>query len=156
MDKLPVRSKHFGIGKDIGGAVYVHRSYADRIGSVVGGALEHLPADFEYDVVKFNHRTGAISFIRVADFDAADEPTIGEVLTVSPNGKTKRRAPPKDPEIYHHKWLFVEDDYDGFDVEASKRRSLAWMSLDDVDRKRIGRKRYWEENVVARIGASSD
>jgi hypothetical protein len=59
-----------------------------------------------------------------------------------------------DPYIYHHKWLFVSDDYEEFDVEASKSRSERWMALTDVDRSRIGRKSYWDEQVVPRIGQS--
>jgi len=56
-----------------------------------------------------------------------------------------------DPYIYHHKWLFVADDYGGFDVDESKRRSLAWMSLPDIDKSRIGRKSYWEDHVLPRL-----
>ena len=58
---------------------------------------------------------------------------------------------PSDPFIYHHKWLFVKDDYDGFDVEESKTRSRAWMALTDIDRTRIGKKSYWEGTVVQRL-----
>jgi len=56
-----------------------------------------------------------------------------------------------DPDIYHHKWLFVADDYQGFDVVASKTRSEQWIALGDVDRSRIGRKSYWEERVVPQL-----
>lgn len=149
--KLPTRSKRFGVGKEIGGAVYVHRKYADVLGDRVATATNQIPVNFDYDVVKLNLRNDSVSFIRCKDFDSADEPTVGEILTVQPSGESKRRLPPVDPEIYHHKWLFVRDDYNGFDVENSRRRSLAWISLDDVDRKRIGRKKYWEDNVVPRI-----
>jgi len=38
------------------------------------------------------------------------------------------RFPVGDPLIYHDKWLFVADDYAGFDVAASKRRSAAWLA----------------------------
>ena len=56
-----------------------------------------------------------------------------------------------DPYIYHHKWLFVTDDYSGFNVEASKERSRLWLGLDGVDKKRSGRKSYWVNNVLPRI-----
>ncbi len=114
-------------------------------------AKTKLPDDFDYQIVKYNCRTRAVSFVQCVDFDTAPEPTVGEIVTVNADGQVRRRKQPQDPEIYHHKWLFVGDDYDGFDVEESKRRSLAWMSLDDVDRKRIGRKSYWNKYVMPRI-----
>ena len=47
------------------------------------------------------------------------------------------------PQIYHHKWLFVTDDYPGFDVEESKNRSRKWVSLPNIDYSRIGYKKFW-------------
>jgi hypothetical protein len=61
----------------------------------------------------------------------------------------------RDPYIYHHKWLFVKDDYSEFDVEESKRRSLAWLVLDGIDKKRIGRLSYWTAHVVPRIESAT-
>jgi hypothetical protein len=51
----------------------------------------------------------------------------------------------------HHKRLFVADDYDGFDVEASKQRSRKWLALDGIDFRRIGKKSFWEQSVVPRL-----
>lgn len=48
--KLPKRSSRFGIGKDIGGAVYVHRDYETILGAFVSGAKEQLPKTFVYEV----------------------------------------------------------------------------------------------------------
>ncbi len=108
-----------------------------------------------YTVVKLNLRTGAVSFIQCVDFDAALEPTVGDIVTIDAEGHSRHRPQPRDPEIYHHKWLFVADDYAGFDVQESKQRSLAWSALKDVDRKRIGRKSYWAEHVLPRLSAES-
>jgi hypothetical protein len=155
MQKLPQRSKRFGVGKEIGGAFYVHRRYEDQLGQPVAEAKAHLPADFDYQIVKYNQRTGTVSFIQSDDFDTASEPTVGDILIVSPDGQLRQRRQAADPEIYHHKWLFVADAYEGFDVEASKQRSLTWLSLEDVDRSRIGKKSYWEAHVVPRLSAAS-
>jgi hypothetical protein len=46
---------------------------------------------------------------------------------------------------------FVADDYDRFNVEESRVRSQQWISLPNVDRSRIGRKSYWEQQVVPRM-----
>jgi hypothetical protein len=150
---LPQRSKRFGVGKEIGGAVYVHRDYEDRLGDAVREAKKHLPESASYHVVKLNQRTGAVSFIQCVDFDTAPEPTVGDIVTIDVEGNSRHRSQPRDPEIYHHKWLFVADDYAGFNVPQSKQRSLAWSALEGVDRKRIGRKSYWEQIVVPRLMA---
>jgi len=154
--KLPKRSKRFGVGKEIGGAVYVHREYASSLGEIVATAAEKLPSDFEYHIVKLNLQSKAVSFVSCEDFDTADEPTVGIIVTVSVDGQVRSRRQSADPEIYHHKWLFVADDYGGFDVAESRQHSLNWLSLNDIDSRRIGRRQFWEQNVVPRIGRSSD
>ncbi len=68
----------------------------------------------------------------------------------------QRRATPSDPYIYHHKWLFVPDDYTGFNVAESKARSEQWIALSGVDRSRIGRLSFWEQNVVPRLNESAE
>ena len=83
-------------------------------------------------------------------FDSS-EPTVGDIVTVDAEGNVRRRRQPRDPEIYHHKWLFVAEDYKGFDVEASRQWSLAWMRFDGIDLARIGRKSYWDKFVVPRL-----
>jgi hypothetical protein len=49
---LPKRSRRYGVGKEIGGAVYVHRKYECVFGAVVEEARKYLPLDFSYTVVK--------------------------------------------------------------------------------------------------------
>ena len=117
-------------------------------------AKKHLPENVSYHVVKLNQRTGAVSFIQCADFDTAPEPTVGDMVTIDAEGNSRHRSQSRDPEIYHHKWLFVADDYTGFNVQQSKQRSLAWSALEGVDRRRIGRKSYWDESVLPRLSAS--
>ena len=48
------RSKRFGVGKEIGGAVYVHRLYERLLPKRVVEASQLLPKGFDYVVVKFN------------------------------------------------------------------------------------------------------
>jgi hypothetical protein len=94
-----------------------------------------------------------VSFVQCPGFDDEPEPSIGGVVTVRADGTLQRRAVPSDPPIYHHKWLFVEDDYAGFDVAESQRRSAAWLVLPGVDKSRIGRRSYWETQVVPRLNS---
>lgn len=145
---LPKRSKKYGVGKDIGGCVYVHRTYESELGDNVDEAKKHLPDGFAYTVVKLNSKDGTVSFIRCSGFDEQDEPEIEDVVTVRSDGEVLQRKQPSDRYIYHHKWLFVRDDYEGFNVEASKERSRRILDLADVNHRRIGKKSYWEENVI--------
>jgi DNA phosphorothioation-associated putative methyltransferase len=149
--ELPTRSRRFRIGKEIGYAVYVHRNYEDRLGPTVEWAKRHLPEHYEYSVVKLNQRNDSVSFIQCPGFDVEHEPAITAIVVVNATGQVQRRTTPADPYIYHHKWLFVDDDYLGFDIAESKARSAKWISLRNVDRSRIGRRSFWEENVVPRL-----
>jgi hypothetical protein len=151
MPQLPQRSRSYGVGKEIGGAVYVHRLYEAALGPAVAAAKAHLPDDFDYTVVKYQARTGAVSFIASPDFDTAPEPAVGESIRVDAAGNVRRRRASADPEIYHHKWLLVADDYAGFDVAESQARSLQWTALPNLDRRRIGRQSYWQTYVVPRL-----
>lgn len=149
--RLPKRSRQFGVGKEIGGNIYVHRQYEAALGDRVQAAKKFVPGDFEYTVVKLNGATQAVTFVASPDFDTADEPIVGRYILVRVDGSTQDRKQLDDPYIYHHKWLMVPDDYGGFNVEASKDRSRAWLGLEDVDKTRIGRKSYWESKVVPRL-----
>jgi hypothetical protein len=104
---LPKRSKTYGVGKEIGGAVYVHRSYELVFGSPVEEARKHLPPDFSYTVVKLRLANRSVSFVEVADFDTGPKPTVCTIIAVKTDGSCRRMAAPSDPFIYHHKWLFV-------------------------------------------------
>ncbi len=148
---LPKRSKQFGVGKEIGGNVYVHCQYESVLGERVQTAKNLIPADFSYTVVKLNLATQGVTFVFSPDFDAADEPIVGRYILAREDGTTMERSQLDDPYIYHHKWLMVNDDYSGFDVAESKRRSTLWLSLPNVDKSRIGRKSYWDDQVVPRI-----
>lgn len=154
--ELPTRSRRYGVGKEIGYAVYVHRDYEDRLGKTVEWAKRHLPEHYEYSVVKLNQRNDSVSFIHCPGFDVEHEPAITAIVVVNASGQVQRRTTPTDPYIYHHKWLFVADDYQGFDVAESKSRSEQWIALGNVDRSRIGRKSFWEEFVVPRFNETND
>lgn len=156
MVKLPKRSSRFGVGKEIGGAAYVHRSYMEVLPSIASTCLSLLNGEAEYTIVKYAEKAETVSFIQSPDFNVANEPEVGDLITVTFDGKVTRRKRLPDPYIYHHKWLFVKDEYPGFDVEESRQRSLSWLLLDGVDKKRIGRRSYWEKYVVPRIPSLRD
>ena len=149
--QLPKRSARFVVGKQIGGAVYVHRQYESFLPEAVQKAKSVLPSTFQYTVVKYALSDDTVSFIQSEDFDRSHEPIVGDLYTVKCDGSASFRRQAADPWIYHHKWLFVADDYEGFDVEASKDRSREWLAFDNIDFRRIGKKSFWEEHVVPRL-----
>ena len=151
MAKLPSRCRKYSVGKEIGGALYVHRSYEGLLPEPVKIAAKNLPTDFDYDVVKFVEKESCVSFVVCPDFDSADEPIVGDIVRLALNGSQQFFRQQADPFIYHHKWLFVMDDYAGFDVRKSKSRSITWLGLHDVDVKRIGRRSFWNDHVVPRL-----
>ena len=151
MAKLPKRSSKYSVGKEIGGAIYLHRCYESVLPAVVQECKQRIVEDLNYTIVKYSKIAETVSFIECPDFDSADEPEVGALITVGFNGFIKLRRRLADPYIYHHKWLFVREDYDGFDVQESRERSRLWLNLPNVDKRRIGRKSYWNKHVVPRI-----
>lgn len=144
MVKLPKRYSCWGVGKNIGLKIYVHKNYEHMIPGVNYAKSLLLP-DFDYTVVSYSPSTGTITFTECCDFDTADEPSVGDQIVVKSSGIFRKILSDKEnPWIYHHKWLFVKDDYTGFDVEVSKHRSEEWMKMSDIDYTRIGKKKFWE------------
>ena len=149
------------IGKRMGNDLYIHKDYAQQAGvpmDVLRQAQKRLPDGHDFDIVKYNKATGDISFIESPNFNLADEPTVGTAIKVIPDGKLSITKQKSDPQIYHHKWEMVPDNYPGFDVSQSKKRSEAWRSVVGVDKEissRIGTKSFWDKNVVPKISSDS-
>ena len=124
------RSK-YGVGKDMGGNLYVHKNYADRI--VPAEALqkaqdilqENYP-DFQYNAIKYDSKNGNIAFQEAPDFDTAREPVVGDYVTVNPDDGSVRKG--HSDYVWHHKWEWVDNDYEGFDVGESWNWSKQWLS----------------------------
>lgn len=88
------------------------------------------------------------TFFDSPDFDKADEPVAGKYVRVPFNGILKDG---ETKSIWHHKWLWVKDNYKGFDVEKSFNRSQTWLKIPNIDFARIGSREFWEKNVVPKI-----
>ena len=142
------------------GTLYIHKSILDQIEVaekiLVYNALEKINID--YDIIKIDMKNQSVTFTQSHDWDSADEPTVGDSVTVKGDGTiTITRTSQKNPLIYHHKWQFVSDDYKGFNVEESKRRSEKWLNHDRVlalnerFNSKIGRKNYWIAQVSSYI-----
>ena len=124
------RSK-YGVGKFMVYCLYFHKQYADKvipqdILSRAEAVLAEKYPDFQYNCIKYDLNTYTVSFQEAPDFDTAREPMVGNYVSVFPDGKTRKGH---SDYIWHHKWLWVQDDYRGFDVEASFQWSQKWLSI---------------------------
>jgi hypothetical protein len=138
------------VGKFIGGDLYVHKSAMDVLPiKELELAESKLPEDFEYEIVKYNASKGSFSFIGSPDWNTANEPIVGDSYKVSSSGEVTITRQKADPQIYHHKWNFVRDNYDGFDVRQSIQRSIDWYrdAKEEVNMFKIGTKSYWNANA---------
>lgn len=123
---------HNNVGKQVGHSLYVHKLYADQVipKVVLDKAVEIMtrsnPA-FNYNSLMWDVKQKIVRFDEAPDFDTAQEPHVGEYVSVSLDGKFPPRKGHSNS-IWHHKWLWVKDDYTGFDVDKSKEWSKLWLS----------------------------
>jgi hypothetical protein len=140
------------VGKRMGFWVYVHRDYVSKLPlelKVRVRMARELAEGFEYNCLKISTDSNVVVFMHSQDFDTAAEPVAGKWCRVDMDDLTVKHGDTGN--IWHHKWLWVMDDYAGFDVDAAFLRSQVWLALDDVEMARIGNPKYWatvEERIA--------
>lgn len=111
-------------------------------------------SDFKLDVLKIDSKSKCVTFIEAIGWDELSEPIIYKSVKIDLQKKIVGRIinSSTNPTIYHHKWMFVMDDYDGFDVGFSKLWSEYYMNLKLYNNmkiknksfsSKIGRVNYW-------------
>lgn len=125
------RDPFYGVGKKMKGWIYVHRDYAEEVVPKdalynAQDLLEKVRPDLEWNCIKYHDADNTITFQEASDFDTAREPMVGQYVIIHPDGRCKRGF---SESIFHHKWLWVMDDYEGFDVRESWLWSKYWLSL---------------------------
>jgi hypothetical protein len=146
----PIR-RYKSVGKKMGNDLYFHKKYVDEYidKDFYNELKNHLPKEFKFNIIKYNKKNETISFINSPDFDTADEPIVSDSYKVTKTGKVTKTKEKTPPQIYHHKWLFVKDNYRGFNVPNSIKRSKEWLEVSDkINMSKIGSKGYWEEEVI--------
>jgi len=144
-----IKRSKYGVGKLIGGSLYLHRNYVTDLPNDIRKMVQDAEVNiegFKYNTLKINLSDGSVTFINSPDFDTAQEPTVGQYRIVK-DGKVKDG---KSNSIWHHKWLWVKNDYTGFDVMDSFERSRKYLQM-DIDFSRIGNKDFWEKNYGRKI-----
>ena len=123
------------VGKYIGGQLYVHRLYANQVipEAILSNGISQLKKafpTFKYNCIMWDSKKNVIRFDEAPDFDTAQEVHVGDYVVIILDGKTAPMRGHSD-NIWHHKWMWVKDDYKGFDVEKSKQRSKQWLDVFD-------------------------
>jgi len=137
-----------GVGKFIGGMVYLHRNYAQEVipSDVWETALKVLDSEypgFAYNAVVYDLKKRMVRFVQAPDFDQAREPHVGQYVSVFSDGSTRQGH---SNSIWHHKWLWVRPDYKGFDVKKSMEWSEFWLSRLEGTAK--GTDRTWTKQLT--------
>jgi hypothetical protein len=118
------------VGKQVGSQVYVHKKYVNDVVPklVFDRAINILDTEypgFMYNSIMYDKKKGSVRFDEAPDFDIAREPIVGNYVTVNSDGSLKSGS---SSMVWHHKWLWVKDDYRGFDVEVSRQWSIEWLA----------------------------
>lgn len=122
------------VGKQVGPQVYVHKKYAAEVipHDILKNAVEKLKEinpSFKLNSIMWDSKSNVVRFDEAPDFDTAREPHVGKYISIFPDGNIKEN---QSNSIWHHKWLWVKDDYTGFNVEESKKWSILWLSKLDT------------------------
>jgi hypothetical protein len=145
--------------KKIGGRIYAHKDYIKSLSIIyipeIIAALQVVKDtldDFTWNTVRIKpDAVGGleeVSFQYSPDFDTADEPEVVQTITCVPMDNTWEvvRIKRHTDTIWHHKWMWVEPNYKGFDYEASKARSALWKKfVSPSEIPKIGRKSFWDK-----------
>lgn len=138
-----------GVGKRMRDHLWVHVSYLPQVSRALMAhpLWSSVPQDALPVIARINLKNwNDLTLIECHDFDSSEEPVVGRSFALRPDQTLRIQSPPNNPLIYHHKWLFVTDDYPGFNVVASKKRSLSWKRIAGKDAylsSRIGRQDFW-------------
>ena len=123
----------FGVGKQMGSKIYFHinsRCYGIIPGDTWFKAVDILK---ENDLLPDYFMTLCYDFKKphIVRFDTCEgfctdrEPVVGTMVYV--NTETGEVSERYNPQIYHHKWLFVPEGFLGFDAQASYEWSKTWL-----------------------------
>jgi len=136
--------------KVIGNTKYLHRSALKVLSSEeytkVTEALKQVPKGFKAVVIAITK--DSIRLTECPEWDKEFEPSVGDSFVVFDNGTNKlNKASKTNPQIYHRRYLFVLDDYQGFNTELDKSWVAKWERL-NPDKNRMGRKLWWSEFIA--------
>jgi hypothetical protein len=129
-----------GVGKRVGNRLYLHADYALeaiarikaknpsvglRMELALNMRIKEFPA-FQFCCLRLDLKDGMVRFDEAPDFDTAREPHVGKWLLVCHDGYARRGV---SQAIWHHKHLWVKDEYQGCNVQAAQAWSATFLPL---------------------------
>lgn len=150
------RNKKYGVGKQIANDLYFHKKYLDSFdfAPAVKQKISLLPSDFTFNIIRFNLKNKDCSFMDSPDFDSSFHPIIKASFKINSDNTSNQKIPKitgENPPIYHHRWLFVKDDYNGFNVDVDFKYSQLWSQTPNLISNKYGFLRHWEETSIPKI-----
>ena len=123
-----------GVGKHMRKSIYVHKLYAHEVidNDLLNKAkllLKRYEPDFEYNCIHYDKtKPTCVRFDEAPTFDTENDPYPARMITVNVAiDGDKCYSYWYSDMIRHHKWLWVKENYTGFDVEKSWKWSQTWM-----------------------------
>lgn len=123
----------FGVGKRVGSKIYMHiNSRFNIIPGVIWNKAVKILEDNDLSPSMFYtlcydfHKPFVVRFDTCDGFLTEREPVVGDMVYVdTDSGDVWSKY---NPQIYHHKWLWVPEGFLGFDVKESYEWSKHWLS----------------------------
>lgn len=144
----------YPVGKVVGNQVYFHKQYIDEmpdnVQELYTKAIKELPEDFSFNTLMYEKgvkgKPNRIRFDEAPNFNSAREPVPGNTFAYAEDGVTKRG---NSNSIWHHKWMWVDDNYKNFNVDESYTWSREWTgTLKDTNYQKIGKEDVWQEELT--------
>lgn len=142
----------FGVGKQVGSKIYFHKSVWDKIipEAIWNVAMEMAARTkidgqpLEFNTVCYDlNEPHIVRLDTCPGFDTEREPAVE--LSFKFDTCRYRTEVRINKSIFHHKWLWTKQDYEGFDVKESYKWSKRWLSkLPEIA---SGCKFIWEEQL---------
>ena len=169
IEQLKAALEKFGLkrekpaGRMLGTRWQAHANYTkDVVPTVIlanaqRAADEFCPAILRiHNAIHFNLADQSFSFDYSPDFDHSDEPVLAASFTVHADGSSQFIPIAMDPIIWPHKWLWVTDEYAGFDIKQSMQRSLWLCSLAPMaEQKKHHRRAAWMNYLDTLAGGNA-
>lgn len=131
------------VGKYINNYIYFHRKYLPLVFPDLVEIMKKFDS-IQYNLLKISRNRNEVYLVNCIEFDSVPEPRVGTIIKVDMVYEKIGDPINYDYYVYHDKWKWVTDDYQGFDVEESKRRSLKWRQY-NLDTTKIGHKKNWDK-----------
>lgn len=143
--------------KIVHGNYYVHIDWLHDLPAIcrklVREAMELLPDDFEWNIVRVNPKSKKVTFAWYPNFDEDAHPELKEWIKIDLENKTMKRRieKGKNPPILHRKETFVN--------KRDKRyKTFAYLTAKEVEAglynpkflHKIGRKKFWTSLLLAK------